>query len=292
MKISKEEKQRIKAERQRVHDIIKYNVSRKYFNYWSPEELNSVYNSRIPVSFYIGTLSVDTICNALWNEMSCNPERFGGISPFKFKDKNSLEYFINQEIDIYDNNYYILTTLQSYLSKFWKLALRYDKTFMTTHRFKNTYVNISTKQPSKPNTKPIPNAAYEMLGCLRDGIHQIATQNITDFKKAIYRDQIVDMIKLKYPQFFDVTKSAEQCPVYTNTELEKYLSNKNHLSHAIWNKNYEITDTKMRIDSLNEFENPGDTTKEKALLQKQTKELKRLESALLNIEQKIKQFTK
>ena len=77
MKISKEEKQRIKAERQRVHDIIKYDVNRKYFGDWTPDGLNATYNSPTPVNFYTGILSVDKICDALWNEMSYNPERFG-----------------------------------------------------------------------------------------------------------------------------------------------------------------------------------------------------------------------
>lgn len=286
MKTSKEEKQQIKKERQRVHDIIKYDVNRKYFGDWSPAGLNATYNSPTPVPFYIGVLSVDKICDTLWKEMSCNPERFGTVSPFKIKGKNALEYFIDKEIDLYDNNFEILTTLQSYLSKFWNLASQYDKEFMITNRFKNTYVTISTKIPSTPGGKPIPSITYEMLGCLRDSIHKIATQNIKDFEKAIYRDQIVDIIKSKYPQFFETTKPAD-----INRELAKYLSDKEHLINAIWNKSSEILETQSRIKTLNyEFENPGDTSKDTALLHKQNADLEKLERSLQAITQSIQKL--
>ena len=280
MEKSNKEKQQIQTEKKRVHDIIKYDVNRKYFGDWSPAGLNATYNSPTPVSFYIGILSVDKICNALWKEMSCNPERFGTVSPFKFNGQNSIDFFISQDIDIYDNNYEILTILQSYLSRFWNLALQYDKEFMITNRFKSTHIIISTKM--QPGAKPIPSATYRMLGYLRDSIHKIATQNLTDFEKAPYRDQIVDIIKSRYPQYFNTAK-----PMDADEELEKYLSDRKYLMDAIWNKNFEIMDTQKRIDTLNEFENPGDTSNDVALLKTQNSDLKTMENALQAITHQI-----
>ena len=291
MKISKEEKQRIKAERQRVHDIIKYDVNRKYFGDWTPDELNATYNSPTPVNFYTGILSVDKICDALWNEMSYNPERFGTVSPFKFNGKNSLDFFINQEIDIYDNNFEVLTNLQAYLSRFLELALQYDKDFMITNRFKSTNILISTK--IRPGEKPIPSATYTMLGYLRDSIHKIASQNLQDFgNKAIYRNQIIETVKEKHPKLFRPVTPVYAVPVHesTNEELEKCISDKNYLVGAIWNKNSEIMDTQMRIDTLNEFENPGDTNNDAALLKKQKADLKNLETNLQLITQRIQKI--
>ena len=291
MKISKEEKQRIKAERQRVHNVIKYDVNRKYFGDWTPDELNATYNSPKPVDFYIGVLSVDKICDALWNEMSYNPERFGTVSPFKFNGKNSLEFFINKEIDLEDNNFAILTNLQAYLSRFWKTALQYDKDFMITNRFKSTNILISTK--IRPGEKPIPSATYTMLGYLRDSIHKIASQNLQDFEnKAIYRNQIIETVKEKHPKLFRPATPVYAAPVQesTNDELEKYMSDKKYLIDAIWNKNSEIMDTQMRIDTLNEFENPGDTSNDTALLNKQKEDLKNLETNLQLITQRIQKI--
>ena len=291
MKISKEEKQRIKAERQRVHDIIKYDVNRKYFGDWTPDELNTTYNSPTPVNFYTGILSVDKICDALWNEMSYNPERFGTVSPFKFNGKNSLDFFINKEIDIYDNNFEVLTNLQAYLSRFLELALQYDKDFMITNRFKSTNILISTK--IRPGEKPIPSATYRMLGYLRDSIHKIASQNLQDFEnKAIYRNQIIETVKEKHPKLFRPVTPVYAVPVHesTNEELEKCISDKNYLVGAIWNKNSEIMDTQMRIDTLNEFENPGDTNNDAALLKKQKADLKNLETNLQLITQRIQKI--
>ena len=291
MKISKEEKQRIKAERQRVHDIIKYDVNRKYFGDWTPDGLNATYNSPMPVNFYTGILSVDKICDALWNEMSYNPERFGTVSPFKINGKNSLEFFINKEIDIYDNNFEVLTNLQAYLSRFWNMALQYDKDFMITNRFKSTNILISTK--IRPGEKPIPSATYRMLGYLRDSIHKIASQNLQDFEnKAIYRNQIIETVKEKHPKLFRPATPVYVAPVQesTNDELEKYMSDKKYLIDAIWNKNSEIMDTQMRIDTLNEFENPGDTSNDTALLKKQKADLKNLETNLQLITQRIQKI--
>ena len=291
MKISKEEKQRIKAERQRVHDIIKYDVNRKYFGDWTPDGLNATYNSPMPVNFYTGILSVDKICDALWNEMSYNPERFGTVSPFKINGKNSLEFFINKEIDIYDNNFEVLTNLQAYLSRFWNMALQYDKDFMITNRFKSTNILISTK--IRPGEKPIPSATYRPLGYLRDSIHKIASQNLQDFEnKAIYRNQIIETVKEKHPKLFRPATPVYVAPVQesTNDELEKYMSDKKYLIDAIWNKNSEIMDTQMRIDTLNEFENPGDTSNDTALLKKQKADLKNLETNLQLITQRIQKI--
>ena len=65
-----------------VQEIISYNPNRMYFGNWSENVLNNVQQQALrntkPQKFYIGDLTNDIICNALWYEMSYNPA-YGNI---------------------------------------------------------------------------------------------------------------------------------------------------------------------------------------------------------------------
>ena len=87
-----------------------------------------------------------------------------------------------------------------------------------------------------------------MLGCLRDSIHKIATQNIKDFGKAIYRDQIVDTVKSRYPQYFATTKTTG-----TNEKLKTHLSERQYLLDMIRDKEEEIMKEKVIIHLTPDF---------------------------------------
>ena len=278
----------------RRKDIIKYNVARKYFGDWNPEELNACYRSEEPTTLRIGILSVDDICDTLWNEMSYNPVRFGTKNPFEIDGKNSLEKFIDTPIAPDNKAFKTLSIVQFYLSKFWRLATKYDETFALTKHFKSNCVTITTSFSTKPKSKPIPSMTYVMMANLRKSIKKIATQNLSDFGKKTYQQQMIDIILTRHPDLVRPIKIQNfAATTRQDKKLQEYKMDERNLMEAIQDKNFEITDTQSRIDTLNtEFENPGDTSKDKALLQSQTKELENLECALANIQEKMKQFTK
>ena len=266
----------------RIKDIIKYNTSRKYFGNWTPKELNRCYPSLDPHSLYIGTLSVDDICNALWFEMSYNPTRFGTTSPFKFNGKNSLYLFIAKEPDKTSQSFHILTKIQTYLSKFWRSAIKYDENFPVINRFKNQHITIQNIPRYPMDPKPIPAMTYQMLGCLRNCIHIIASQNIKDFEKKQYSVNIEAAVKSRHPNLTRPQKAIQKNPNFL-----QFLRDRTRLENAISETLSEISVTQSRIDSLNnDFENPGDTSAENARLRAQMDALSELESKLKTLQQK------
>lgn len=283
-----------KNQKDRKKDIIKYNVSRKYFGDWSPKELNACYRSEEPITLRIGVLSVDDICDTLWNEMSYNPVRFSTKNPFEFDGKNSLEKFIDTPIAPDDRAFKTLSIVQSYLSRFWRLATQYDESLKTTKRFKNNCVTITTTFSTNPDSRPVPSMTYVMMANLRKSIKQIASQNTSDFGKKTYQQQMIDVILSRHPDLIRPIKIQNfAATTRQDKKLQEYKMDERNLMEAIQDKNFEITDTQSRIDTLNtEFENPGDTSKDTILLENQIKDLEKLEYALINIQQKIKQLTK
>lgn len=266
----------------RIKNIIEYNTTRKYFGDWTPYELNETYPGTELVHLHIGILSVDKICDALWNEMSYNPKRFGVKSPFKFNGKNSLYLFINKEIDQENNALEALSDIKTNLIKFWIHAIKYDTNFPITNQFKNTFVTIQHTPQQNANSKPIPDKTYKMLGFLRNCIHIIASQNITDFERKSYREQIINAVTSKHPNLIRPQKLTTK-----NTDYLQYLRNRTYLEHEIFKKTSEISITQSRIDSLNnEFEIPADTSAEESRLQSQIATLNELESRLKTLYQK------
>jgi hypothetical protein len=231
-----------------------------------------------------GTLSADVICNAIWQEMSYNPKRFGSKSPFVHENKNSLCFFITKEIDSESKAFYILQKIQMYLSKFWTLAIEYDKSFAANEHFEKNYILIKNTAQKTANTKPVPCDAYKMLSYLRNCIHIIASQNIEDFKKRQYRELIINSVLGTYSCMAPNQKMSQ-------INSENYLAEKQKIENEISEKTAEISVIQSRIDSLtNDFENSGDTTNEITKLQIQTAALKQLEIKLQSIIQYQQQY--
>ena len=279
----------------RIKNIIRYNVSRKYFGDWTPDELNDSYVSEKPTQIRLGILSIDDICDALWNEMSYNPGRFGTKSPFEFDGKNSLELFITTEIDIANPAFKVLSLIQSRLSKFWKIMVKYDTNFATRKHLKSNCVTITKTMSKDPDAKPIPGPTYIMLTNIRKCIRDIISQNLHDFKLKTYQQQIIDTVLQRHPDLIRPKKIQNFAALQRQAqdkELQQYLHIEHDLETAIRDKNSEIIDTQSRIDTLNnEFENPGDTSNDTILLEKQNADLENLEKSLQNIKQKIKKMT-
>lgn len=301
MEISLEQKKRIK-------EVIKYNVSRRYFIYWAPRDLYNCYSTLFhdrsinSIKFGLGNLSVDKVCNVLWTEMSYNPVRFGTQSPFEINGKNSLQYFCNMEIDENLKSAKTLLKVQNSLKEFYRIACDQDKNFDKTNRFKNTFVEIRIYDHAIPQNplrnymkKPAPNIGYKMLTELIHCIHTITSQNLADLNRKTYFEPMFDVVLNRHPNLsrgtnfidFTTSNSNQKEPVDLQLQIKKYLKQQSKLEKTIAKKIEDMYITQACIDDLNNLENPGDTRAEQACLEKQNEIMKFLEEKLSNIKHKI-----
>ena len=277
-----------------VKEVIKYNTNLMYFGNWTPRGLSECYHTCERVIFPIGTLSVDEICDAIWNEMSYNSLRFGTKSPFEFNGKNSIEQFVNTPIGADNKACEILSYINSCLTDFLRLAEEIDPSFKTTNKLKdNTVVITFSSNFNQNDGKPVPNNAYIMLADLRNCISKIASQNIRDFKKKSYQQHITNTVLARHANL----KRPQKIPNFAkfqkaiDAQLQERTNYKSKLESAIWDKNQEILNTQSRIATLQEFENPGDITVENTRLENQNADLERLENQLQSVQAKIKELT-
>lgn len=280
-----------------MREVVKYNASRKYFGVWSPSKLYDTYSkvlrgySTNPTSLTIGVLSEDAICNALWNEMSYNPLRWGTKSPFVFDGKNSLYDFCKKEIESEDEETAeILSGLYAALSAFNKNVHKYDIDFFKNGQLKDTIVEISL---SSSEQQPKAHLAYDILANLVSSINAVCKQNLKDFDRKKYFEQIAEVIVVRHPtlrrnkepltailqqQTIDI-KNAQ--PIVPTKSFKEILETKAKLESAIYDITNEISIIQSHINTLNnEYENPGDTSAENARLNKQTAVLQEYEDKL------------
>ena len=269
----------------KIQEIIKYNTKRKYFGVWRPQDLYDAYKVKSGRPVKIGTLSISNICDTLWNEMSYNPGRFGTISPFDVWCIKTPESFIKQKFSDKDALYKV----QYALSEFLSLVSQYDQSFRTNGYLNTDCVIINHVPTFYPTKRPVPNLQYKMLSSLVHCVHLIASQNWNDFKRKKYQNQIINAVQTRHADLsesdFDTLSRRVQYP-----ELHKYQDMYKNVNYAIMEKNSAIMDTEMRIQSLQEYEIPGDTSSETALLQKQNMDLQKLEQMLDDIKKTIHRY--
>ena len=185
-----------KTEDKRIIDELKYSARRKYIGEFSATALSDAasqlkrgrcYNKPLQsADVHIGKIDGDVICNALWREMSCNPVRFGDVSPFVFAGHNNIFKFC----ETYNGNDSVLQQIRDLLIDFMRL-----------NRNPNTKSWRDVIYTSAGNVSVIIyddghfNHVYRMLADLRDCIKVIAGQNVADFKAGNpYRDAIIKKI--------------------------------------------------------------------------------------------------
>ena len=285
-----------------MREVVKYNASRKYFGAWSPRELHYTYsillrNSDIEsMSLRIGKLSEDTICNALWNEMSYNPLRWGTKSPFVFDGKNSLYDFCEKEIESEDEETIkTLSELQNALSEFNKNVHKYDLDFFKNGQLKDSILKIKLNMISTSvgEQKLKANLVYNILACLVRSINAVCKQNLKDFDRKKYFEQIAEVIAARHPTLHrnkePLTAILQQQtiniqnvqPSVSTKSFKEILETKAKLESAIYDITNEISIIQSHINTLNnEYENPGDTSAENARLNKQTAMLQEYEDKL------------
>lgn len=191
-----------------LDNIIKYNPARMYFGNWSENVLNSTHDEAVktkkPQKLYVGDLTNDIICNALWYEMSYNPERFSKTSPFIVKNQNNLVYFdttyktkmSHKTKDFLPDEIVNLTwNINVFLGNL-KTVNLYN-TFVTTGKLPNFFTIAAAKTIT--NGILCLDTDHRILHSLNEAIHAIAEQNYLDLNDPMYRDKIIQTVQQRHP---------------------------------------------------------------------------------------------
>lgn len=208
-----------------LDNIIKYSPSRMYFGNWSEDVLNNTHNeatkTKKPQKLYVGDLTNDIICNALWYEMSYNPERFSKTSPFVVQNQNSLVYFdttyktkmSHKTKDFLPDEIVNLTWNVNVFLGNLKTVNLYN-TFVTTGKLPNFF----TIAAAKPVTNGILclDTDHRILHSLNEAIHAIARQNYLDLNDPAYRDKIIQTVQQRHP----TGKRSDISYMMVNAEIE------------------------------------------------------------------------
>lgn len=260
----------------KVHNIIKYDPCREYFGPWSPRQLQTIFrkiykNPFRPLAFIdTGHLSVEIICDTLWNEMSYNPGRFGYKNPFENKDVLSIKYFIQNHI--HDANQDdIMPKIARKLDYFLYIIGKSNPEFIKFGKIYGFSILIDCDRYRKSGY------GYRALAALGACIHFIASQNIDDYRLRKYHDQIHQIATTRHPNLQRSNKHVNF------VQIEKLKKQKAHAYAAIADKTSEIFDTESRIEILNGYEPPVDTSYDQILLSQQESELQVLEKEYATI---------
>lgn len=262
-----------------VRKIIKYNPYRQYVGAWSPKQIQSKFreiydNPFRPLSFiHVGGLSAEMVCEAIWNEMSYNPLRFGTQNPFTTNDIASIQSFCaTYKKDVKTTD--IMSKIATELWFFLHFINKSNPEFMENGKISSANILIRCNNEKKPND------GYKTLACLVHTIHAIASQNLQDYKIVKFREQINDVAISRHPNL----QRSRRYPNYIRNQ--KLVDTKNALYAEILRTTADISDTDSMIKTLNEYEPPVDTTKQQNLLSQQQLYLQKLDQEYIIIKRK------
>lgn len=262
-----------KETKKQIIEILKYNTKRQYFGEWVPAEIHDKYHSsrKYPESsltVYTGQISMNDICDALWNEMSYNPVRFGTKNPFIFNGVKDLLVFAlkyaDEKYKTKNKLFFDIATLLK--SKIYELD-SLDPMFSATGHTQGTAF------PMNDTIRCEITPMYYILSNLAQSIHLIATQNLKDFNSSKqHRTEIIRVVTARHPNLIRPMKNVNY------TEMEKRRNFLSMLNMALVNKQMQIDSTNVSIESLRELEQPGDTTALKMQLRQQKQQFADIEN--------------
>ena len=183
---------------QQLKQIIQYNAKRMYFGEWKPSRIDDAFRDTSggtrPEEIFVGNLTEDIICDVLWYEMSYNPLRFGGSSPFKKDGKNSILHFLDTYRKLAPREPDGLLA-HGVITLVWQI-----NDFVKNLKKANLY-EVFTKTGKLPQVLSILGADenYYVLSTLRKAIHTIAKQNWLDLKDPAHREQIEKIAAQRHP---------------------------------------------------------------------------------------------
>lgn len=273
----------------KFNEIIKYNPARMYFGNWTPRQIHEIYQNMKGSDFNrtepltTGIITEDDICDTLWNEMSYNPVRFGNTSPFLFNGKNSIKQFCKKysSCNPEDKNLVFLQKLAFALNDFMFYMNAYEPTFSKTGRTQNPVMNIGLQQDAL-----VSNLEYKVLSKLVACIHLICSQNSLDYTRSKKHHIAMNEIIIKrHPNLVRPSK----IPNYS--KLNSMQAQSQEIQSRITHQESMILETQMRINVLEEFDSPADTSREHSALESQQAELERLEREYQDIQNRMKIMT-
>ncbi len=263
-----------------LKQIIQYSAKRMYFSNWEPKTLDDIYRttsvSLKPENMYIGGTTNDTICNALWYEMSYNPVRFGTVSPFQINNKNDIIYFN----DTYRKN---LSRNTTGLLPDEIITLTWQINCFVNNLHKSGLYNTFVKTGTLPQYLSILGADtnYHVISSLRRAIHAIAKQNYTDLQDPDYQEQIFYVATRRHP----TGKRSDISYMAINTEfsIKQSLSDKSDIKEQNNTNQQKIIQTcfpfAIQTDTLNEIRTNIVKIKNKmALLEQQIEDMDEYEN--------------
>ena len=265
---------------QKIVKIIKYDTRREYFGNWTPAQIYTAFHDALEnpnhgISIFTGTISVNGICGALWNEMSYNPLHFGYENPFFFNGKNDIEQFCRKNTQ--DKS---LISVQENLRKFLSVTKKIDTNFATTNKLsENNVTIISTYDRISLN--------YVMLSCLSKAIHKISETNLYDFKHSKkHRKKIIEIVQIRHPDLIRHKPNADF------DRIAAYNAESKSIEQQIYELNTEIDSISYVIQDKQEYEQPIDTTYEKTKIANINQKINNLMSRYEYIQYQIKSLSR
>ena len=283
-----------------IIEILQYNSQRKYFGTWSPAQASDAYHrstrSFEPTKTQINTgeISVDDICDTLWNEMSYNPITFGKYSPFVIDGINSIHYFCKHEyIEKATDKAFVFAKIRMRLLYFMQKMNEFEPSFKETRKTDSCYMSIGTTNEYSKE----PNLEYEILKCLRECIKEICSHNVNFYYNLKKTDpfaavKLVNQIRERHPDLVRPLKihnySLDQRIILSGHYIDKVQKDQESLKISVNNKTEEIYDTQMKINTLQDYEEPVDSSHEEQILKQQNLELDALTLKLNEAGKKLK----
>lgn len=274
----------------KFNEIIKYNPARMYFGNWTPRQIHEIYNEKKDGDFNdrtslltTGIITEDDICDTLWNEMSYNPVRFGTKSPFIFNGKNSIKQFCKKYsvCNSEDKTMLFLQKLAFALNDFTFYMDAYEPTFSKTGHTQSPTMNVGLQ----PDIL-VSNLEYKVLSKLVACIHLVCSQNGLDYTRSKkHHIAMNEIIMKRHPNLVRPSK----IPNYS--KLNSMQAQSQEIQSRITHQESIILETQMRINVLEEFDSPADTSREHNALESQQAELERLEREYQDIQNRMKIMT-
>ena len=257
---------KITMDAKKIVDVIKYDTRRSYFGDWTPAQIYTAYHDAMEnpehgFNVFIGTISVNSVCGALWNEMSYNPLRFGYESPFIVNGLNNLELFCKNNLQDKSKK-----QIQEYVKKFFSIAKQLDEHFETNGKISKNNITIRS-------TYGFINMDYIMLSALARAIHAIATINLSDFKSSKqHRRKITEIVQLRHPDLIRDKKNIDF------DKFETYQLELKSIEQEIYTLNNKTYTISYAIKDKQEYEQPIDTTEEETKISQINQKIDKLMS--------------
>lgn len=271
-----------------IESIIKYNTKRQYFGKWTSAEIHSILSAlkqgkTISTTVTTGKITMKNICETLWNEMSYNPVRFGIENPFITNETIDIEQCNLRYKPENNPNYSFMLSLKAELEHCINLLTTYDSSFRNTETTHSNimYINMENEYSNTTNIE------YRILSSLAKCIHLICSINYQDFKSSEnHHKDITQIVTQRHPNllrplnrtiFVTIPDNIKNNSHKKIVELQKAEQKLNNAITAIQNN---IRDIEMKIDSIMDYDFPGDSSTEKQKLTQEQKKLSQLEQAL------------